>query len=257
MSIEFHHLSFSYGGVPVLQDLCFSVQPGKLTVLLGRNGSGKSTLVKLAAGLLPCRQGTIRVEGKNLKALPSAERARTIGYLPQFHTPVFPFTVEDVVLTGRAAFVWSTPAPSDLDHVETGLGAVRLEHLRARPYNALSGGERQLVLLARILAQDPTVILLDEPTSHLDLANQATLLDLLRQLAAKGKTIFAVLHDPNLAFQFADEMLFLKEGKLHASLSYREKVDSALLTEVYGCPVQVAEIHNRRVVFLAQPEPRL
>jgi iron complex transport system ATP-binding protein len=255
MSIDIHQLSFSYGRDPVLREISFSVQRGKLTVLLGRNGSGKSTLVKLAAGLLPFRQGVIQVEGKNIGALSSAERARTIGYLPQFHTPVFPFTVEDVVLTGRAAFVWSTPGKRDGEQVHAGLEAVHLHHLRDRPYNALSGGERQLVLMARILAQDPAVILLDEPTSHLDLANQVTLLDLLRQLAGRGKTILAVLHDPNLAFQFADEMLFLKEGRLHARLSAGDRVNSELLTEVYGCPVQVVEINRQRVVLLAQTNP--
>jgi iron complex transport system ATP-binding protein len=181
MAIHVHHVHFAYDSRTVLQDVSLQAPTGEFTILLGKNGSGKSTLLRLLAGLLPLKEGTVEILGKNLDRLSLAERGRLIGFLPQFHNPVFPFSVREVVLTGRAAYVFSVPGRKDRDKADQAIAEVGLEPLRDRPYTELSGGERQLVMIARVLAQEPKVILLDEPLSHLDLANQVRFLGLVKK----------------------------------------------------------------------------
>ena len=159
--------------------------------------------------------------GKDLNRLSLSERGKLIGFLPQFHNPVFPFTVREVVLTGRAAYVFSQPGRRDREKADQAIAEVGIEELRDRPYTELSGGERQLVMIARVLAQEPRVILLDEPLSHLDLANQVRFLGLVKKLTAGGLTVLAVLHDPNLAFLSGDHFVFLKDGQVRETAEGR------------------------------------
>ncbi len=182
MAIIVKDLSFGYGEKNVLDHLDFRITPGKLTAVLGKNGSGKSTLLRLIAGFIKPKSGSIEVFGTDLNRLSIAERAKRIGFLPQSHYPVFPFTVEEVVLTGRAAYIFSTPTNKDREKAENAIRRIGIEDLRKRPYTELSGGERQLVLIARVLAQEPKIMLLDEPLSSLDLSNQAKMLNLLKGL---------------------------------------------------------------------------
>ncbi len=214
MAINVQNVSFTYDGLTVLKDISLQVPAGGFTVLLGKNRSGKSTLLKLMAGLLPNKEGRVEILGKDLGRLTLSERGKLIGFLPQFHTPVFPFTVREVVLTGRAAYVFSQPGKRDREKADQAIAEVGIEELRDRPYTELSGGERQLVMIARVLAQEPQVILPDEPLSHLDLANQVRFLRLVKKLTAGGLTVLAVLHDPNLAFLSGDHFIFLKDGKV-------------------------------------------
>jgi iron complex transport system ATP-binding protein len=248
LEVEVEKLSFSYGEAPVLQDVNLSVPQGKFMVILGKNGSGKSTLLKLIAGMLTPQGGRIRIRGKDLGKIGMAERAKMVGYLSQFHQPVFPFTVEEVVLTGRASYIFSMPKPEDRARGLEAIQRVGIEDLRERPYNELSGGERQLVMIARVLAQEPRIILLDEPISHLDLANQTKFLTLIKKLVTSGMTVLAVLHDPNTAFLYGDEILFAHRGSIRKAEEGKEPWDSKTLSEVYGIPVKVGRVGDQLLV---------
>jgi iron complex transport system ATP-binding protein len=248
MAVTIEKVNFEYDGIPVLKDISFEVPEGKFTVLLGKNGSGKSTLLRLIAGLLPLKTGRIEILGQDLHRLSLSQRAKLIGYLPQFHTPIFPFTVEEVVLTGRASYVFSTPSRRDQEKAAQAIVEVGLEGLRKRPYTELSGGERQLVMIARVLAQEPRVILLDEPLSHLDLANQARFLGLIKNLTGIGMTILAVLHDPNAAFLSGDHFVFLKNGRVQEVEEGQAPWDAELLSAVYGTPLKAVPYGDRSLI---------
>jgi iron complex transport system ATP-binding protein len=247
-AIHVQQVRFAYDHRTVLEDVSLQVPAEEFTVLLGRNGSGKSTLLRLLAGLLPLQEGAIEILGRDLGRLSLAERGRLIGFLPQFHNPVFPFTVKEVVLTGRAAYVFSVPGKKDRENADQAIAEVGLDPLRDRPYTELSGGERQLVMIARVLAQEPRVILLDEPLSHLDLANQARFLSLVKNLTARGLTVLAVLHDPNLAFLSGDHFVFLKDGKVREMTGNERPWEAALLSEVYGTPIETFPFRDRALV---------
>ncbi len=184
---------------------------------------------------------------------PFAERAKQIGFLPQSHYPVFPFTVEEVVLTGRAAYIFSTPTNKDREKAENAIRRIGIEDLRKRPYTELSGGERQLVLIARVLAQEPKIMLLDEPLSSLDLSNQAKMLNLLKGLVASGLTVVAVLHDPNVAFRYGDHFIFLKNGVIREPEEMNGVLNSQVLTDVYGIKIEMVPFRNRFLV-VSDPE---
>ena len=175
-AITVEKLSFAYEERPILDEISLEIPSGQFTVLLGKNGSGKSTLMRILGGMLEFERGEVRIMGEELRSFSTRGRAKVLGYLPQHHRPVFPFAVEDVVLTGRASYVSYAPRQEDLDIAVEALRRIGILHLRERPYTELSGGEQQMVRIARVLAQQPRLILLDEPTSHLDFLNQAHLL---------------------------------------------------------------------------------
>ncbi len=243
-----HHLSFSYGGRRVLDNVTVEIQPGQFTIVLGRNGSGKSTLLRIMAGLLNPEQGTVQVMGRELGDLTLRERARIIGYLPQFHRPIFPFSVEDVVLTGRASYVNLIPGQEDRQKALMALEKVGVSHLRWRPFTELSGGEQQLVMIARVLAQEPQIVLLDEPTAHLDFVNQAHVLRLIRELAGSELAVVAVLHDPNIAFLYGDRFVFIKDGQIESWSSSQKPWDAEVLQRVYGTELRSIPYRDRALV---------
>lgn len=233
MAISVRHLTFGYGRVGVLNDVSLDLPRGRLAALLGRNGSGKSTLLKLLAGFLPSGPGRIYVMGADICAMSFRERAKRIGFLPQGHSPVFPFRVEDVVLTGRAAEVRMTPGRQDVAKAQAAQARVGISHLAERPYSELSGGERQLVMIARVLAQGPTFLLMDEPLAHLDIANQVRVMRLFKEMTASGLTVLVVLHDPNLALLFADDIALIKEGRILRCGPVEDLRDKAPYEDVY------------------------
>jgi iron complex transport system ATP-binding protein len=247
--IEGHRLNFHYGGRQVLKEVSIEIQAGQFTVILGRNGSGKSTLLRIMAGLLKPKSGTLCVLGRDLQRLSLSERAKIIGYLPQFHRPVFPFTAEEVVLTGRASYVNLIPREADRDIALLALEKVGISHLRLRPFTELSGGEQQLVMVARVLAQEPKIILLDEPTTHLDFLNQARLLGLIREFVEEELAVVAVLHDPNLAFLYGDRFIFLRDGQTETWHSSQKPWDPEILARVYGAGVSSIPYRGRALVI--------
>lgn len=254
MALTVSNVSFTYDTHPVLKDVSFTATEGGLTVILGRNGCGKSTLFKVIAGINQIQTGSVQVVGQEVGVLSGSARAGLIGYLPQFHQTVFPFTVENVVLTGRAAYVLSTPSAHDREKARFAMETVGIGQLAGRPYTDLSGGERQMVMIARVLAQEPKVILLDEPAAHLDLANQHRLLGILKKITANGVTVVAVLHDPNMAFLNADEVVFLKQGEVIKPPVGRKQWDAEFIKEIYGIDITVLQYHDKAFIVPAYEE---
>ncbi|MCB0806113.1 MAG: ABC transporter ATP-binding protein [Bacteroidales bacterium] len=238
--IETNGLSFAYHSKTVLKDCTIQIPENQFTVVLGRNGSGKSTLLRLMAGLLPLQKGSVRIDGIDLKKLNSKQRAGLIGFLPQKHKAIFPFKVDEVVLTGRAAQVRMIPSEKDRSIRDEAIEMLGIGHLKHRIYSELSGGEQQLVMIARALAQQPKILLLDEPVSHLDYNQQIRLLRLLKKLVTNGKSIVTVLHDPNLALAVAEYFVLIHEEKV--SHIYADEANYyKWIQSVFSCDIQKVE----------------
>jgi iron complex transport system ATP-binding protein len=247
-------LSFGYNGAKrtVLRDLSLEIAPGTVTAILGPNGSGKTTLLRLLLGVLPSRQGTIRLAGRALRGYSRRERSQLLGLVPQDEHIPFDFSVLEYVLLGRAPYLGPLAMPGEADR-QIALDALRtagLDDLRHRSLPTLSGGERQLAVLARALAQQPRVLLLDEPTAHLDLSNKGRLLAIMRDLAAGGVTLVLTTHDPNLAASIAGRGVLLREGQILGAGPTEWMLTAEKLSATYGVPVQVYHIEGRRVILL-------
>lgn len=215
MSLEFVELNARYGKKIALDGISFSLAPGEVTALLGPNGAGKSTLLSCLLGQKNY-DGAVLLDGKDLKTMTPAQRARLIGYLPQ-ELPAPRVTVEELVAFGRAPYLplTGTLAEADREAVAQALSQVGLEALRDRLVDSLSGGERRKAFLAMVLAQDPRVIALDEPTAHLDGAARFEILGLLKRLCReRGKTLLAVLHDLPEAMTYSQRLVVLQAGRL-------------------------------------------
>lgn len=245
-------LAFGYPGHPTVgQGVSLALRAGEVLCLLGPNGTGKTTLLKTMLGLLPPHGGRVLAAGEDLAGWPAARRARSLGYVPQSAAPTFPFPVADIVLMGRAARspLFASPGPADRAAAAAALERVGISTLALRPYSALSGGERQLVLIARALAQAPEVLVLDEPTASLDFANQDTVLDLLSRLAGDGIAILFTTHHPDQAFAVASHVALLRDGGVMAAGETRAVLTGEALTQLYGRPVMVRELEGRTVCF--------
>lgn len=229
-------ITVGYGGAPVLQDLDFAVPPGRFTAVIGPNGCGKSTLVKTLARTLKPESGHVVLEENPLQQWRTKEIARRVALLPQH--PVTPdgVTVRSLVARGRHPYhgplrQW---APGDDYAVESALKATGVAELRDEPVLGLSGGQRQRVWIAMVLAQDTSLVLLDEPTSFLDVAHQIEVLHLCQDMVADGRTVVAVLHDLNQAARYADEVVVMNHGQVVASGAPSEVMTSDLVAEVFG-----------------------
>jgi len=242
--LETQHLTCAYDGHPVLEDLCMEAHPGEVLALIGPNGVGKSTLLRAMARLLHPRQGKVLLAGRDLWRTAQRDIARQLTLAPQANGGQGLITVEQAVALGRAPHRgWLLPLTAH-DRVATdrALEQAGLRSLRDRRVAELSGGEQQRVVLARVLAQDPQVLLLDEPTSHLDLKYQSGILGLVHRLAHKdGLTVVISLHDLNLAALYADRLALLCEGRLLAVGPPAEVLTPERLTQVYGVPIVVTQ----------------
>ena len=235
----------------VLEDVSFEARSGAVNAILGPNGSGKTTLFKCVAGLWRASAGEVLHEGHNVLALSERQRSRLIAVVPQDHEPPFPYSVEDVVLMGRAAHVGalSSPGAGDFKIAEQAMETLGLERLRKKPYTQISGGERQLVLVARALTQQSPILLLDEPTSHLDFRNQLHVLTRVREIACERNiTVLMTLHDPNMALLFADHVIVLDRGRTRATGAADTVITEATLSAVYGVEVVVLHNNGTRVI---------
>lgn len=204
----------SYNNRLVLGDVNLHLKKGEVITLLGPNGCGKTTLLKIINGLLRPDSGKIYVDGEDVSQMGQTDTARLIGHVPQSQRSSFPFTALDIVLTGRMPHIsaLSQPGPRDIEKASLALETVGASHLAHRPYTQISGGERQLVMIARALAQEPSFLLLDEPTSSLDFKNQYHILKMIARIAKEQMvTVVMTLHDPNHALMFSDELVLLRK----------------------------------------------
>lgn len=241
MTLSARGLGFRYPSGGGVEALDLDVAPGEIVGLLGPNGSGKSTLVRLLSGVLPPATGEVRLGGVPLGALSRREIARRVAVVPQEPSFELPFTALEIVLLGRHPHLAGIAfeAASDLEAARAALARVDASALAGRPVGSLSAGERQRVMVARALAQSTPVLLLDEPSSFLDLRHQVELFDLVRALAAEGRAVAAVLHDLNLAAEYCDRVVLLADGRTAAAGPTAATLTYAHLTRVYGTEVYV------------------
>ncbi len=267
--LEVEHVSAGYGEAPVLRDVSFTVGQGEITALLGPNGCGKTTLLRIIGKLLPASSGAIRINGREVGSMSQLDLSRVLASVAQVQRTSFPFSVLDILLTGRLPYVsvFASPHESDVRVCREVLDGFGIRHLEQKPITRLSGGERQLVMIARAVAQEPRVLLLDEPTTYLDLRNQVRVLDTIRRLArTRDVTVLMTIHDPNQAFAYADHIVLLRklavlEGVDPASVVGRQHDTSVIsagdaesvltvehVREAYGIGVDLIEHAQRRLL---------
>lgn len=236
--IAIRELSFGYDRQRVLERVSFTV-PAGVTALLGPNGAGKTTILRILLGILHPQEGSVFLAGKPLQSYSRLQLSRLLGFVPQNEQITFALSVREYVLLGRAPYVplLEMPGSADLRVVSEVLERLGLSELSERPVTSLSGGERQLVIIARALAQRPALLLLDEPTAHLDLANQARVLGVIRALAAQGLSVLFTTHDPNLALAVADYTVLLRRGAGCVAGPSSALLTAEHLSSVYGVPI--------------------
>ncbi|PAV10892.1 iron ABC transporter ATP-binding protein [Methanosarcina spelaei] len=248
MMLEVKSLAFSYGNRPIFENVSFSLKKGEIMCILGPNGAGKSTLIKCIAGILKPDNGSVFIQGKDTVSLGVRGIARNIGYVPQQNEVVFPFTVLDFVVMGRAPHLsmFASPGAEDIKLAKESLAMVGISDLAERPVAKLSGGQSQMVLIARALVQKPALLLLDEPTSHLDFGNQILVLETVQKLASLGMSIVMNTHMPDHAFLLGDRAAALSGGRLVAVGKVETVVTSKMMSSVYGVNVAIREIEDMK-----------
>jgi len=268
--IRVQGVNLLYEKILVLNDVNLNLKKGSVTTLVGPNGCGKTTLLKIINGLLKPDGGVVFIEGKDVSIINPKDLAKTIGYVSQIHTTSFPFSVLDIVLTGRMPYIstFSMPGEDDLEIAIQSLTKVGIGHLSHRPYTQISGGERQLAMIARALVQEPRFLILDEPTSYLDFKNQVVVLKMVTDLARKGDfTVVMTLHDPNHALIFSDEVVLMRKleaegegrglpgdeepskGNVVAFGIPAEVMTPMNIAEAYGIGVEIVEHNGRRILL--------
>jgi iron complex transport system ATP-binding protein len=244
--LEVRSLAFGFPGRTIGRDVTFSLAAGESLCVLGPNGSGKTTLFKTLLGLLERKSGAIELDGQPIETLSRQDMARVAGYVPQGHSAYFAFTLREFVLMGRTSRVgaFSTPGKADYDVAGRALEALGIGSLADRPITHVSGGERQLALVARALAQEPKLLVMDEPTASLDFGNQVRVLEKISALTATGIAILFSSHDPDHAFLGAQRALLLGEGHVLEFGAPKNVVRADTLQRLYGVSVEVIETTN-------------
>jgi iron complex transport system ATP-binding protein len=247
MELVLEHVACGYGKKTVLEDFSARISSGEIFCLLGPNGIGKTTLYKTILGFLPSLKGTISMNGRDIKSFSPKELARYIGYVPQNQSSSFAFSVPEVILMGRTSHLaaFEQPGRRDLDVVERIMAELGISHLGERLYTELSGGERQMALIARALAQEPAFLMMDEPTGNLDFGNQALVLRQILGLAEQGLGIIMTTHYPEQVLLLNTTAALIKRDKRTVSGPAREVLTESVLGETYGVPVAVAEFPYR------------
>lgn len=242
--LRVERLAFGFPGRTVGRDVSFALADGEVMCVLGPNGGGKTTLFRTLLGLLTPHGGEICLEHESVSSLSRQEIARRVGYVPQGHSGQFAYTVREIVLMGRTAHLGSFAAPGrrDLEVADKALAALGLEALAERPITQVSGGERQLALIARALAQEPRLLVMDEPTASLDFGNQVRILHRIRSLAASGMAVLFSTHDPDHAFLAANRALLLAEGRALEIGAPTAVIRPDTLQRMYGVSVSVVPL---------------
>ncbi len=246
MSLEVENLSFSYGENKVLKSITFTAEYGEFLSVLGPNGVGKSTLFRCMLGLLVPSSGAARMDGEDISQMRPEELARRIAYIPQSHTPAFNYTVFDMVLMGTIPRLgrFASPCEPQRKQALEALEHLGIAHLKDRGYQKISGGERQLVLIARALAQQAGVLVMDEPCSSLDFGNKIRLMQTVRKLAEEGYAVIQSTHDPDQAYLYSDKVLALYAGEVLAWGDPRDLINDSLMARLYGVDVEVCRLRD-------------
>jgi len=243
MKISVEQISAGYGNKTVIHDISLEVASGEVLCLLGANGSGKTTLFKTILGLIRPLSGKVCVDGEDISHWPRQRLAKTLGYVPQAHTPPFAYSVRDVVLMARSVHSgpFASPGKRDIAIAEEALDRLSILRLANQRYTELSGGERQLVLIARALAQQAQILVLDEPTSNLDFGNQMLVLRHVKELAQGGLGLLMTTHFPDFAFLCASKVALMKQGRILALDQPEKTLTQASLEEAYETPLRIAD----------------
>jgi iron complex transport system ATP-binding protein len=256
LTIELKDLACGYGKKVVLEHFSAAIHTGEIFCLLGPNGIGKTTLFKTILHLLPPLAGEITIDGKDSRRLSSKELARYIGYVPQAHTPPFNFTTLDVIVMGRISRMgaFGSPKIADYDYAVEVLERLGVSHLKDRVYTRLSGGERQMVLIARALAQEPAFLMMDEPTSNLDFGNQARVLEQVIRVSRGNLGVIMTTHFPEHVMMLKSRVALLKRSGEIVEGDAESVLTGESLSETYGIPVAVAKVpYEGKVLPFCQP----
>ncbi|ELY96119.1 ABC transporter [Natrialba chahannaoensis JCM 10990] len=252
--IDICNISYGYDDRTVLKDVSLTVESGEIVGILGPNGSGKSTLLRCVNNILPPETGSISIDGTDLDCLEQKDIARTIGHVQQETDSSFEATVYETVLLGRKPYISWRPSEKDFTVVSSIIEKLGLEPLAMRAVSELSGGQKQKVAMARALAQQPDVLLLDEPTSNLDLKYQVEVLDTVRKQVTGGMAALLVVHDLNLAARYSDKILLLKDGESYA-LGGPDVLNQHNLESVYEVDISIFEQDEKKVILPKSTSP--
>lgn len=247
MDIKVKNISFSYHGFKALQGITFEAAEGDMIAIIGQNGSGKSTLLKCVSRILEINEGDIEIGCTPLAAISPGKLSRTIAYIPQSEETISGISVFDTVLLGRKPYISSKPASGDMELVASLLTRLELDTIAMRPLNTLSGGQQQRVFIARALAQQPSILLLDEPIANLDINHQMKVMKLLQELASEGMTIVITIHDINMAARFCNKALMLKQGRVFAC-GLRSVYTPENIEQLYD--IQVDILHHKDCICI-------
>lgn len=249
--ITLDNIQCGYGKKIILNNISCNIKKGALTCLLGKNGVGKTTLFKTILGILPTLSGNIYYDNKPLNSFTSKEFARYISYVPQAHGTPFSFSVFDVVLMGQYAStenIWGKPRKKSVEIALHCINSLGISHIANKPFSKLSGGEKQMVLIARAMAQQPMFIAMDEPTANLDMCNQIKVLQMAQLLKDKGYGIIMNTHDPNHALNYADKVIMLQNSEIMTSGEPKKVIDSGNISELYNTEIEIINAYTQNGV---------
>ena len=248
--LKIENLSFYYENNHILKNITFRANAGELWGLMGPNGSGKTTFLKCIMALLKPASCNIFINGKNYHSITTAKMAKLIAYVPQEHKPPFPFSAREIVLMGRSPYMGGIFGlkKADYDAADAAMELLGILDIAKQPVTALSGGQRQLTLIARALAQNAPIMILDEPTSALDFHNQISIWKILKKVSSLGKLIIACSHDPNHLLWFANRTLVLKNGEVITSGETESIITPKLLKEIYNSEYSISKINQKSVI---------
>jgi iron complex transport system ATP-binding protein len=250
VKLSISKLNFSYGSSFSLKDISFSINKGQICAILGPNASGKTTLIKCITGVLSKGSGAISFDDRDSDGLTERELSRMLAYVPQIHEASFPYTVMDMVLMGRNPYIgyFSMPKSEDLDKSLIALATLKMEYIKDHVFTEISSGQQKMVLIARALAQETPIILLDEPTAHLDFRNKLFVLKNIKNLVkAKEVSVLLSLHDPNEVSLIADHTIIMNNGEIVSQGKTEEVLTSKIIKEIYGIDAELLDVGERKV----------
>lgn len=248
--LKIENLNFYYGEHHALKNITFEIDKPALWALMGPNGGGKTTFFKCIMGFLKPYSGNIIINNNHYKNITTSKMAKLTSYVPQEHKPPFPFTVREIVLMGRSPYMNGVFGLKDIDYdiADKAMEQIGILDIAHKPVTALSGGQRQLTLIARAIAQDTPIMILDEPTSALDFNNQIHIWKILKNISSQGKLIIACSHDPNHILWFTDNAIAIKNGEIAALGNTKEIITKSLLQEIYGSEYYIANVDNKNII---------